>query len=101
MSADDSDQRRNVRLFVGAHLLAVMALFGLAVAAGGGVASTPMPPSELVVAHAVSLPAMPVAAFTHATRTESADAPGPVLERQEVAPPWSIDANGRARLHDR
>jgi hypothetical protein len=60
-----------------------------------------MPPNEVVVARAMTLPAMPGAASTHATCTESADAPGPVLERQEVAPPWSIDADGRVRLHDR
>lgn len=78
--------RRRIRLFVGAHLLALAALYALALWAGGGIGGVGIPP-DLQLAQAQR----PAAA---SPPSHGADSSGPAVplpawaQQAELAPPW-------------
>lgn len=82
-------QGRRVQLFIAAHLLAVGAIYALALFVGGGVVGPPMPPAAVATAAppAVRAAQAPVAAV----QTPRTFAPTPLpdwAQRAEIAPPW-------------
>lgn len=99
---DELAQRRNVRLFVGAHLVAVSAIFGLAVLVGGGVAPTPFPPNiRLAAASPRALAETPAPAVERSPHRPTGEAAPPMPVRFDVAAPWVADVDGRVQLRDR
>lgn len=98
MSArNDPAHRRRVRIFVGAHLAAVVGAYGIALAVGGGLAPPPFPPDiRTVPAQPAVVAAMPAPPPTRVQGPSTSAGP-PVIERVDLLPPWLDDPQGRVR----
>jgi hypothetical protein len=89
--------RRRIRRFIAAHLLAVTGVYGLALVIGGGFAAAPFPPDHPVVARSERVPmAAGQAAAIQAATVE--DRWPQLADRHEVSPPWTYDTNGQAYM---
>lgn len=87
--------RARVRVFVAAHLALVLALYALAVVAGGGLMPPPFPPELHLVRVARSAP-QPPAVHDAPLWVAPAAAPDSALpQRIDPSPPWQVDAKGR------
>jgi len=107
--ASTTPARQRVRLFLAAHVLAVVCIYGIALAVGGGFGSTPFTP-ELMAGRATASSATAQTAQTALTeqteQTAAADAPRPTarslaatpIPAADVPPPWMTDAQGRVSL---
>lgn len=90
---------RGTRLFIAAHMAGVSLIYGVALAIGGGFASPPFPPDLPSAASRLqALPATPIgatqdAALQVAREIEPAS--------NDIAPPWTFDAEGRAQFTTR
>lgn len=85
-----SRHRRGVRLFIALHLIAVGAIYAIALVVGGGFAGPPMPPITTAMASPVHAPTVPPAPF-ETMPTERPVAPATLPEwtrRTEIAAPW-------------
>jgi hypothetical protein len=83
-AAANATTRRTVHLFVAAHLLGVVAIYGMALAVGGGWSTGVFPPPAAAK--------MPVASRAAPYTTQHTAAPSQALpawtQRVEVAAPW-------------
>jgi hypothetical protein len=95
-----ASQRRHVRRFVVAHVIAILSIYGLAVLAGGGFAAPPFPVDERVVARAAAEPRRPLATTAVGPTAPGDDGAGLVPQRSEIAPPWRFEADGSVRMRE-
>lgn len=83
-AAANATTRRNVHLFVAAHMLGVVAIYGMALAVGGGWSTGAFPPPA-----AAKVPVAPRAAPHNAQHTAAPPQALPAwTQRVEVAAPW-------------
>lgn len=97
-------EARRIKWFVGAHVCAVLVIYGVAMAVGGSLAAAPMPAE-----HAAAKPATPATAA--APSTPAALAPSPTMPpatppvqsawepraAADVPAPWIQDTSGSVR----
>lgn len=96
---DASSQQRHVRRFVVVHVVAILAVYGLAIHAGGGWAAPPFPVDERVVARAAIEPRRPLPSAETAPPTPADDGHA-LVPRLEIEPPWRFDADGNVRMRE-
>ena len=93
-------EARRIQWFVGAHVCAVLVIYGVAMAVGSGLAAAPLPAE-----HAAAKPAIPPTAAAQATPAVPAPSPttAPVQSAWEpraaadVPAPWTQDTSGSVR----
>jgi len=96
-----SRRRTRMRVLAGAHLAAVVLLYGMAVLAGGGFAGPPFPPDSPRASptHRTDGPTWPLPVATAPVPAAVPPAfEAPQRTSSDVQAPWSFDANGRLRL---
>lgn len=101
-SADKSrsQARQRIRRFAAAHLAAVLVLYAVALAMGGGYAAAPFPPDLPSHAKAAGMraSALPQVDEPQGAPTRSSD-PLTVMHKTTDKPaPWWIDPDGRVHL---
>jgi hypothetical protein len=91
--------RAIVRLFVGAHLLGAAAIYGIALAVGGGFAEPPFPPEAVRFISRPGFPSAPPAEGRNTSWTD--DGLPAAFQRVEVDPPWFYDLQVRPQRESR
>jgi hypothetical protein len=104
-AAAEARLRSRVRWFVGAHLVAISAIYGAVLAIGGGLASPPFPPDTGNKRHAstkdLAKPASEALNSNAALRAGSVTAVTlPLLDAKDPQAPWSVDERGQVRLRN-
>ncbi len=89
-----------IRRFIAMHMVAVSLIYGIALVMGEGFAAAPFPPDEVVVARADRLQPSPELR-PDVSPGASFDTGLPLPQHHDIAPPWSVDPQGRIRLPDR
>lgn len=102
MSAGHSrGDRRNVRLFLVGHLVAVALIYGVALTVGGGFAPPPFPPDERVAMRAPAGHVEPPEPVIAAGGAPNANELVGLPDRHDIEPPWRFDARGELRMPHR
>ena len=97
----ETRRRTRMRILAGAHLAAVVLLYGMAVLGGGGFAGPPFPPDSPRASptHRTDGPAWPLPVATAPVPAAVPPAfEAPQRTSSDVQAPWSFDADGRLSL---